>query len=277
MALPALIAIDLDGTLLDGAAQLTDRSLAAVRAIAAAGVHVVIATGRPPNLLDALGARLAGVVGHVVATNGSTVARLPDEPDGAPELLHLIGFGLDRARAAVVAVRRVDPGFGFALATDAGFAHEHGFAERMPAAVAGEPIDDVLTHPGSTAFKLIAFHRTMTPYELITALPAVVNDGDGHEPLHVAHLGADAVEIGPASTDKAAGLRWLCEHLGVDRRAVTAIGDEWNDLTMIEWAGCGVAMGNADERVRAAADLVIGRNTDEGVAAYLEHLLTIHT
>ncbi|MFW2335242.1 HAD family hydrolase, partial [Ilumatobacter sp.] len=80
--------------------------------------------------------------------------------------------------------------------------------------------------------------------------------------------------IGPASDDKGAGLRWLCDHLHVDADRVIAIGDELNDLSMLEWAGRGVAVANADERVREAADDVIGSNLDDGVAIFLERFVS---
>jgi hypothetical protein len=142
----------------------------------------------------------------------------------------------------------------------------------MPAAVNDDPVADVTTIGGTQAFKLLAFHATRSVHESLADVPNLIGGRTSTE-LLVSHMGADAVEIGPADADKCTGLRWLCEHLGVEAANVIAIGDEWNDLTMLEWAGRGVAMGNAADRVKAVADEVIGTHTDDGVATYLESLL----
>ncbi len=273
-----LIAIDLDGTLLGEHGALSGRSAAAVRAAAAAGYHVVLATGRPPHMVTTMAGEIGGAVTHVVATNGSVISTFPEHAHGSADLLHLLSYEIERARSIITSLRADDAGFGFALATDAGFAHERGFAERMPAAVTEPDVEDVLALGGSQAFKLFAFHDGYTAHELIDVLPPLVDralerDGLAHEPFAVSHMGADAVEIGPATSDKAAGLRWLCDHLGVERGDVIAFGDEWNDLTMLEWAGRGIAMENADERVRAIADEIAPHHADDGVAQILETLV----
>lgn len=267
-----LIALDLDGTLLDGAGRLTDRSVSAIRAVVDHGFLVVLATGRPPDLAVAVTEQLIGTVRHVVGGNGSIISTFPTTAGSEPELLHLIGFDIDDAYAVVTTLRDHDHGYGFALATDAGFAHEVGFAELMPAAVNDDPVADVTVIGGTQAFKLLAFHATRSVHQLLADVPNLIGGRTSTE-LLVSHMGADAVEIGPADADKCTGLRWLCDHLAVDAADVIAIGDEWNDLTMLEWAGRGIAMGNAAERVKAVADEVIGTHTDHGVAVYLESLL----
>ena len=73
--------------------------------------------------------------------------------------------------------------------------------------------------------------------------------------------------------DKGTGLRWLCEHLGIERADVVAIGDEYNDHEMLRWAGHGVAMGNADAVTKALADSVTSTNAEDGVAVAIERLL----
>lgn len=269
----ALIAIDMDGTLLDQGGLLTARTSDAVHAAAEVGHTMVIATGRPPHLVTHFVDQLGGAVSHVVATNGSIISTYPDSANGDPQVLHLLSFEADRARRIITDIRASGPGYGFAYATDAGFGHEVGFAERMPAAVHDDPIPDVLSLAGTAAFKLFAFHDELDAYTLLDELPPIVNSDPRDEPFAVGHMGADAVEVGPASTDKCAGLRWLCDLLGVEQADVIAIGDELNDLTMIEWAGTGVAMSNAEPTVRTAADRVIGAHGDDGVAIFLEEIV----
>lgn len=274
---PKLIALDMDGTLLDDFGRLTRRTVTALQSASSAGHTVVLATGRPPAMAVAVARELAGTITHIVGANGSMIATFPALVDDEPEVLHVMGFTVDDATRYVTTLRRHDHDFAFALATDRGFAHEAGFADLMPAAVPDDPVADVLALGGTTAFKLFAFHRSWPVQQLLERIPQLLADnppagGWASEPL-VSHMGADAVEIGPGGADKRAGLQWLCALLGVDRNDVIAVGDEWNDLTMLEWAGRGVAMGNADERVRDVADETIGTNTDDGVAHFLETLV----
>ena len=202
----------------------------------------------------------------------------PEHPGAEPELLDVLSFDLDAAREVVAALRGADGRFGFALATDAGFGHEAGFAARMPAEVPGPPIDDVLDLDGRIAFKLFAFHPERSAHELVATLPATLGDLlgdllDGTPGMSVSHMGADAVEIGPGDIDKRAALERLCGRLGVDRADVIAFGDEWNDLTMLRWAGRGIAMANAAPEVRAVADETAPHHADDGVARILEQLV----
>jgi Cof subfamily protein (haloacid dehalogenase superfamily) len=261
---PKLIALDLDGTLLTSRGNVSERNVAAVQAAADAGHHVVIATGRPLHLVADLGGQLGTSVSHVVGTNGSMIGTFPDG-----QLLRLMGFDIELAHQTIETFRKSLPGTGFAIATDAGMAHERGFAERMPAVVDTDPTDDVLTLGGTEAFKLFAFHDDMTVPALLSEAPSLLPDT-----LAATHMGADAIDIGLATIDKCAGLQWVCEQLDVAAADVIAFGDEWNDITMLEWAGRGVAMGNADARVRAAANEVAPTNMADGVAVVLERLLS---
>lgn len=263
--LPRLIATDLDGTLLDPSGSLTPRSAAALQAMAAAGVIVVFATGRPPFIATTEVLAAGSGVHYGVMANGTIVCSLPDAT-----VLRSISFGADVARHAILTMRAADARYGFALATDRGFAAEPGFFERMPVHSGGTPVPDALEgHDGAVeAIKLLAYHPTHTAHDLMEHLPALLGPG-----LSVCHMGADAVEIAPAGADKGVGLAWLCEHLGVEAADVLVFGDEVNDLPMFQWAGRRVAVGNAHPAVREAADEVTGSNADDGVAMYLEALL----
>ncbi|WP_180953680.1 Cof-type HAD-IIB family hydrolase [Bacillus sp. T33-2] len=81
------------------------------------------------------------------------------------------------------------------------------------------------------------------------------------------------LEISPAGITKGAALIKLVEHLGLHMSQVAAIGDNYNDLVMIETAGLGIAMGNAPEKVKHAADAVTETNSNGGVAKAIENYL----
>lgn len=262
---PRLVALDLDGTLLDPTGRVSARSVAALEAARDQGWWVVAATGRPPHMAtDLLGATTTAF-SHGVMGNGTMVYAFP-----GPEVLLERTFAADVARDVVTRLRSEDPRFGFALATEGGFAHERGFVERLPALHGlAEPDADVLHLDGDVAIKLMVFHHDRSAHDLLGALPALLGPD-----LQVSHLGADAVEVGPAGIDKGSGLAWLCDHLGVAPGDVVAFGDEYNDHSMLRWAGHGVAMGNADHVTKALADEVAPSNADDGVAVVLERLLT---
>lgn len=260
-----LIACDLDGTLLGPDARVSARSVAALRAAHAAGVHVVIASGRPPFMLEPVLPYVGEAVSHGVLANGSLVCTLPDGTE-----LRRVRFELAVAVAVVHRLRDLDPGYGFALATDAGWAQEPGFFERMPTGRLAPDTADALEAAvdASEALKLMAFHDGHSAHDLLDVLPPLLGEG-----LAVTHMGADCVEIGPTGIDKATGLAWLCTHLGIDRADVVAFGDEHNDHEMLRWAGHGVAMANANETTRALADEIAPTNADDGVAVVIERLL----
>ncbi len=77
--------------------------------------------------------------------------------------------------------------------------------------------------------------------------------------LYVVRSQPDYIEFADASVSKSGTLAWLCERLGVAREAVVTLGDGMNDVDMLAWAGLGVAVAEAAEPVRAAADLVVPR------------------
>ncbi|QOR34472.1 HAD family phosphatase [Clostridium sp. 'deep sea'] len=80
------------------------------------------------------------------------------------------------------------------------------------------------------------------------------------------------LEIYPIAAKKSFGLKWLSEHYNIAQEQIIAIGDNLNDLDMLEWAGCGVAMGNALPEVKEVANLITDTCDNDGVGKILEQL-----
>ena len=80
------------------------------------------------------------------------------------------------------------------------------------------------------------------------------------------------IEIMPKDIDKGYGLSVVAESLGIDRKETVAIGDSMNDLAMVEWAGVGVAVSNADDRLKSAADIVTKEPMSLGVLEIADRL-----
>ena len=93
------------------------------------------------------------------------------------------------------------------------------------------------------------------------------------ESLTVVQTAAFYLEVIPRVINKGQGIRDICRVLGIDPSQVISFGDAENDIPMLKAAGMGVAMGNAAEPVRQAADLVTLSNNEDGIAAALEKLL----
>ena len=81
------------------------------------------------------------------------------------------------------------------------------------------------------------------------------------------------LEIMPEGIDKAQSLERLLAHVGIERKEMAAFGDGFNDRSMLVYAGLGVAMGNAQEPVKEAADYIAPTNDEDGVAWVIEHMI----
>ena len=113
--------------------------------------------------------------------------------------------------------------------------------------------------PEHSADELLAYARELVPPDGVT----------------VTQAGLGYIEICPPGVNKATGLAVVAAELGVDPHDVLVFGDMPNDLPMFSWAGFGrVAVANAHPEVLAAADDVTGSNDTEGVAMYLDRLLS---
>jgi Cof subfamily protein (haloacid dehalogenase superfamily) len=85
------------------------------------------------------------------------------------------------------------------------------------------------------------------------------------------------LEFASPDVTKASGLEFVAKHVGFRRERTVAFGDGENDVELLEWAGYGVAVANAHERVLAAADLVCPSVGEEGVAQVMEAFLAVHS
>ena len=81
------------------------------------------------------------------------------------------------------------------------------------------------------------------------------------------------IEIVPQGVNKGSALAWLAQHLGITQHEVMAAGDQGNDVSMVQWAGVGVAMGNAIPDVKQAADWIAPPVTEDGAVAILNRFI----
>lgn len=264
-----LIATDLDGTLLDDAGLVSPRTRAALNAARDAGIPTVPVTARQPIGLRPIAAQ-AGFDGWALCGNGAYGVHLSTGE-------HLFAEEIPSAvqQELADALLEVIPDLLFASVRDAGegFVAQDGYAaiadvndhKRHPDSMGGVPLAYVV---GAPSLKLVIRHPSVPIPEIFAALQSLGLTG-----FEATLSGAPFVEVMAQGVTKATGLAQVCARLGVDRNEVLAFGDALNDLEMLQWAGHGVAVANAIDVVRDAADEVTSANAEDGVAQVIERML----
>lgn len=260
-----LVALDLDGTLLDEDLRYTERVAAALAAAQARGVHVTLATGRAVAAIRPLTQALQ-IQAPVIGYQGGIVV---DPVTG--DVLHRATMPDDVARAAIHQARVEDLDFSL-FVNDTIYQRElrqspefydHWFG--LPLRFAPD-LTVALDQGSATKFILTAEPEESLRIEARWR----AHFGDR---LHMVRSHRLFFEGTPQGVSKGVALAWVAERLGVPRARVMAIGDAENDRAMIEWAGLGVAMGSAPPDVQAVADWVAPPVHEDGVAVALERFV----
>jgi Cof subfamily protein (haloacid dehalogenase superfamily) len=252
-----LIALDLDGTLLNPQNQVSDQDAAAVREAVAAGVSVVFATSRWHQAARRTAVAL-GLDGYIISHNGALVRSC----DGSRELRH---FTIDEGLALALA-RHIDAVEGDAYMT----IEDHTYLRssrirdlnRLPTDMALCNSLEGSLNGQPTAFLLFGRDAVRATVEAFRHHHDVeLNLAEGFSETF-----PDYLNIVHARADKGAGLLAVCDALDVAPEAAMAVGDAGPDVAMFRAAGIGVAMGNAAASVKAAATALAPPNSQGGVA-----------
>ncbi|GLZ40644.1 Cof-type HAD-IIB family hydrolase [Actinokineospora sp. NBRC 105648] len=263
---PALVASDVDGTLLAPQEELTPRTLAAISRILADGTPFVLVSGRPPRWIPPV-ADQAGLHGYAVCANGAIIYDISTRHVLSahtldPIVLHDVARVLDKALPGMfLATERAftGPALGLeAYRMEPGFSNPWGDQENN-----FHPRAEVLGHP---ATKLLVRHQGMTSAEMASAAGELL--GDAVDITYSTNRGL--IEISARGVTKATGLAEVALAVGATQESTIAFGDMPNDIEMLRWAGHGVAMANANDEVKAAADEITAPNSEDGVALVLE-------
>jgi len=267
-----LLAVDVDGTLLDSTGRLSARNVQALRAAAGQGVRVVLATHRPPRATRALADRLGLTAGGgraakndprlTINHSGATVWSL--RADAAIEHWTLPSAV---SRSVIAATRSVEP--------EAIVSIEHlerWYTERLDSTLAPEfasamqpdyvgPLSSFLHIPPSRLTIAAAPDRLRDIRRLL--LDEYVKPGHAACSATSAHI----LQVVAPGVDKAAALARVADRLGVTRDRVAAIGDGPNDVGMLRWAGLGLAVANAWGEARLASDETLDADCDHHAVA----------
>jgi Cof subfamily protein (haloacid dehalogenase superfamily) len=257
-------ACDLDRTLIWKDAELRPRTRAAIAAALAAGIHVLLVTGRMFQSVRPY-AQAAGIADPVVCYQGAVVA----DPVSGRFLRH-VPIALEPAREAIAAVEAE----GYPLNCYVGdelYVAEHTAASEAYASfqhLEVHAVGDLLAWLKEPPTKLVAVGD---PVELDRLGERMRVHFDGR--LFIAKSLPYFLEFASPDVTKGSGLAFVAERLGFTAADTVAFGDGENDVELLEWADYGVAVANAHERVLAIADFVSPPCDEEGVAQVIEAYL----
>lgn len=263
-----LLVLDLDGTLTNSKKEITPRTLQTLLAAEERGLRIVLASGRPVFGIAPLANQLQldRFGGYILAYNGGQIIRWSDSEVIYQNMLNpeVLPYLYECSKRGDFRILSYDGDFIMTEDPDNEYVAYECRLNKMQARKVDNFLEEAV--------------KQLRPKCLIVGDP---------EPLHELELemaeklkGKNGVyrseafflELVPQGIDKAQCLSVLLEHLGMTREEMICVGDGYNDQSMIEYAGLGVAMSNAKPEVKAAADRVTLSNEEDGVAVLVEQL-----
>ncbi|MDO5021840.1 MAG: Cof-type HAD-IIB family hydrolase [Eubacteriales bacterium] len=264
-----LIALDMDGTLLDSRSQISQFNMDTIKKAQLKGLRVAICTGRFPEnikiMLDDIGLQcdIIALNGATVDTNGKRIHQAFLPIDIGKEVFEM----LEKHDAKYVmfqdhriitrkedTIYHAEKLYGERLKAEYGVSFERGYEAAKKAVSGGVSKFFVFDSPENTA---------------------VLNEMYGYvktvENVDVTRSGPHNFEVMPKNTGKGVGIQKLAEFYNIPMSETMAVGDHENDITMIRAAGLGVAMGNAIDLIKKEADVITDTNDQDGVAKAILH------
>jgi HAD superfamily hydrolase (TIGR01484 family) len=240
-----LIALDMDGTLLGTDKEISDENLLWIERARQAGIEVTLSTGRHrKGIVKDFAERLQLRVPMVTLNGGEVWTH-----DGQLLARHTL------SSADIVYLYEIAKAHGvrcWGSTTEGPIGEEH-----FP-----NPITDAVW----VKFGLHSDHKSV-----IDAVWSKLSEHGGFELTNSDPLN---IEINPKGVSKATGLQVVCDYLKIDQSEVIAMGDSFNDIEMLKWAGLGIAMGNAQDEVKRVADRLTDSCDNHGVARAIETVLS---
>ena len=275
-AAPRVLALDIDGTLLNSRREISPRNHAAVTAAGEAGVRIALVTGRRYPAAKRIADLLPGRPTLVLHNGGLVVEEsvaIRVRPLARSSAIAVLAFGkslgadpvvhFGQAGAGLLYVENASPSHTL-LAYYLSRSHpDVRVVENLEAAVAGKDADPLQVMFGGSMREMSALAVAIEERGFdVSALRTVYPKDD-----------LSLIDVVDPTVDKSEALRFLCARWGVELGEVLAIGDNWNDRKMLLAAGKGCVMGNADPELRALGLEVIPGNDEDGVAWAVERFV----
>lgn len=259
-----LVALDVDGTLVDHDGHMSEEVKETVRRVAREGHHVVVSTGRSKGATLPVVELTDIESGYAVSSNGGVTMEIDRRHAGGYKIVDAVTF---RPAKALAALHDKLPGAKFALeAADGSFYSTEHFQDRsfgMEAqTVSLEELLDM------EAVRVVVF-STETD---IDSFARIIDEVGLHGVTYSVGW-TPWLDIAAHGVSKASALEQIRKRLGVDPAHTIAMGDGRNDIEMLEWAARGIAMGQAPEEVIGVASEVTSSVYDDGAAHVLRTLL----
>ncbi|MDR0846708.1 MAG: sugar-phosphatase [Lactobacillales bacterium] len=264
-----LIAVDLDGTLFDDNKKVTPRVKRAIAAARAAGLHVVLATGRPlPGVSPLLKELDYAPEDFVICYNGSLVQTV------GGEILKKVGMNKDEYLKLYEAVHATGAHF-HVNAIDGLYTSDRDVSLyttwesfHVGLQIKYRTPEEIIADEHIDIIKVMMIDEEAVVDASIPQLPAWV-----HTEFTTLRTEDFFYEFINRAAGKGTAVAAVAEKLGIKQDEVIAIGDSENDRSMIEWAGLGVAMGNARPELKPFADLIAPSNVEDGLAYIIEEYM----
>lgn len=264
-----MLVLDLDGTLTNSKKEVTEPTREALLQIQEEGKKVVLASGRPINGIAPLAEKLelARFGGYMLSFNGARITQC-----STGEIIYNKTIPQNTIRPIFETVRSF-PGVDI-LSYDADtilsgikvneYTEKESFINKMEI----RPIDDLVSYLTFPVNKLLVAGEPEVLDQIIPVLKKQF-----HKQLNIYKSEPFFLEIMPQNIDKAHSLQKLLSSLGLTAESMICCGDGFNDISMIEYAGLGVAMENAQEIVKETADFITKSNDEDGILYVIEKFL----
>lgn len=236
-----LLALDLDGTLLNEHGEVSEMNAIWIKHAIDAGVTVCASTGRGFQGAIPIVERL-GLDSPMITVNGGEVW-------SKPHSLHKrTTLDSDKViRLHEVALKHPDVWF-WAYSTE-GLFNKDGWTDE----------------PASKVWLKFGYYS-----EELSLLEEILKEIGVWDGLEITNSSPNNIEVNPQGVSKASGLMELCRLKGLDMSEIVSVGDSLNDIAAIRASGLGVAMGNAQDEVKMVADVITGTNEEDGVAQVIQ-------
>jgi Cof subfamily protein (haloacid dehalogenase superfamily) len=255
-----LIAIDIDGTLLNSAGEVDPRNREAIQRAVSQGVRIVLATGRMRRGVVRFSEEI-GLRDYAISLNGARVF----DPEGVAIMHHALPddvFRLVRDYARKHSVHlSAYANDELLVSGDSEWGRE--YVRRLRAGPPPRP--DLSVTPEGLSKVLLVDDPARIPLHRAALEPEAAARGG-----RVTESSPDYLEFLAEGVSKGTALQWLCNRLGISQSATAAIGDFQNDVEMVRWAGLGGAVADAHPDLAAVADITVSSHDDAGVAEFIE-------
>ena len=267
-----LIVTDMDGTVLGGDHKITEENMRALKEADERGVKVVFATGRFHDSAKEHVTFLEEVM-PIVSSNGAIIKHPITN-----EVLYCNSIDKDISLKIVETLDNLD--LSYQIYTDNEILQKYKTEEEKikmqdfikntfsdkTEIIFKKDLKEDIKDLNILKFNVVDFERPLLMKEARKEVEKI-------EGLEVTSSWNDNVEIMNAGSSKGSAVKFLCELLNIDKEEIIAFGDNYNDISMLEYVGMGVAMGNAEEDVKKIASYITDSNIESGVAKAIDDLV----